>query len=136
MPLFKQWFENEEKFDQAFDSLVQGLNLMMYFEKDGRYYGTTEEGRLSFALMKNPDKEVPDGWEEDANFTAYDLEKMLQGEPAQTIFTKKDISDIKVVSEDEVREKLNKKVKEDDIRLNVSYVSAANQDMLKGTYYD
>jgi len=44
------------------DTILNGNNFVLYFKKDGAIYGTPEEGRVTFARMKQPLDDTPKGW--------------------------------------------------------------------------
>jgi len=113
--VFNETVENElEKF-------LDHKQLVMFFlypdikNKNGKgkkLYGTTEDGRLSFAKMKSPSPDDPP--RSDDNFQAFDLETLItkSDEPEDLqrikIFNKKDLNKIKIVSKDFVVKKLSK----------------------------
>ena len=61
--------------------------------------------------MKNPDDEMPKGWEEEASFTADNMSKAIRGEPSQHILYNKDLNEIKVMEREEVVKELKKEAK-------------------------
>lgn len=89
-------------------SLLDGQNLIMFFSKDNRFFGAPEESRIVFAKMKNPegDEDMPDNWEEEANFMAFDLMSALSGKNTQNIFSAKDLPLIKVLDRDHMEKHL------------------------------
>lgn len=87
-------------------NLIDQHGLIMFFKKDDDYFGCGEDGRIVFAKMKNPDEDMPEGWEDEASFTATNIGKMIHGEPSQQVFDSKTIKKLKVVDSDEVIEKL------------------------------
>ncbi len=95
--------------------------IIMYFlypvkhgkpQKKARLYGATEEGRLAFAKIKNPNDDDPEKAQD--NFQAFDLESLINhsDEPEEIqrikIFNRKDIKKIKIVSQDYAIDKLTK----------------------------
>lgn len=87
-------------------NLIDQQGLIMFFKKDNDYFGCGEDGRIIFAKMKQPDDELPDGWEDEASFTATNISRLVQGQPSQQVFDKKAIKKLKIVDADEVVEKL------------------------------
>lgn len=78
--------------------------LIFFFKQGKEYFAATEDGRMIFAKLKNPDEDTPKQWLEEASFLAFNLGK--DGAVSQRIFYKKDISGLKVVDKEEVEEKL------------------------------
>lgn len=97
----------EQNNKNSIKAIIENNGLIMFFKKDKEYFGMSEDGRIIFAKMKNPDDNLPDGWEKEANFTAYNLNKMIKGETSQHVFDHKDIEKIEVVDQEEVVEKLS-----------------------------
>lgn len=86
-------------------------DLCLFFKKDGRLYGATETGRITFARMKNPESDEDRAWGKDATFTAYDLERSADGDEKASVFGAADIVGIKMVDEEEAGRLLGKKGK-------------------------
>jgi hypothetical protein len=76
--------------------------FIFFFKKGDEYYGTGEDGRVVFARIKNPDEEDPEGWRDEATFTAVNLNKLVHGETSQRLFSKRDTKGLKVVDQDDV----------------------------------
>lgn len=87
-------------------NLIDQNGLIMFFKKGDDYFGCGEDGRIIYAKMKNPDDDMPDGWQDEASFTATNISKMVRGEPSQQVLDYKSIKKLKVVDSDEVIEKL------------------------------
>jgi hypothetical protein len=105
----------KETVENEIDKFLTHKEIVMFFiypiKKDGRdktnakkLYGATEDGRLTFAQMKNPNPGDP--VKQNDSFQAFDLETLLahSDEPDDIqrikIFDKKDLKKIKVVSQD------------------------------------
>lgn len=86
--------------------LLDSQGMIFFFEKDDDYFGAGEDSRVIFARMKHPDDDSPNGWAEEASFTADNLTKMMQGEPCQRVFGTDDIKKIKVIDRDDIIDKL------------------------------
>lgn len=99
---FRNWFLSEEEGESNIRHLIDSQGLILFFKKDGDYFGAGEDGRIVFARIKNPDEDTPEGWEDEASFTASNLTKMLNGEPGQQVFNSDSIKKIKVVDVDDV----------------------------------
>lgn len=90
--------EAADKLNHMFDS----HGFILFFKKDGEYYGAGEDSRVVFAKLKNEDEDMGDGWDDEATFSAVNLKKLAQSDPSHHVFGKKDISKIKVVDRDDV----------------------------------
>ena len=84
--------------------------FVFFFKKGKEIYGTGEDGRVVFAKMKHPDDDLPPQWKNEASFSAHDLKKSVTGEPAQHVFSIKDLKQIKVVDKEVVSQMLHKEV--------------------------
>lgn len=98
--------EEEDKNKIRFN--IESRGMIFFFEKDGTMFGTGEDGRVVFARIKSPDDDQPEGWEEEASFMAYNLNKLMKGEKVQHIFGKDELKKIKVLDLDDVIETLSK----------------------------
>jgi hypothetical protein len=105
-----------DKWDAA--QKILESDLCMFFKKDGKVYGATESGRITFARMKNPDSDEDLAWKKDASMMLYDLEK--DPNENKIIVGSHEILDFKPISQDKAENMLKKKgknlpaVKEDD----------------------
>ncbi len=105
----------KETVENEIDKFLTHKQIVMFFvypiKRDGKenvsakkLYGATEDGRLTFAQMKNPNPDDP--VKQNDSFQAFDLETLLahSDEPDDIqrikIFDKKDLKKIKVVSQD------------------------------------
>lgn len=105
---FKNWFVTEEEKDDSVKHILDSHGLVFFFSKGDDYFGTGEDGRIVFARIKNPDDETPDGWEDEASFTACNLEKLIKGQPCQSVVDRDSIKSIKVMDQSDVVAKLRK----------------------------
>jgi hypothetical protein len=106
---FKSFEENKNHAKRnKITNILDGQNLIMFFSKDERFFGAPEESRIVFAKMKDPegDEDMPDNWEDEANFMAFDLMHSLIGQNTQNIFSAKDLSKIKVLDRDHMEKHL------------------------------
>ena len=101
-------FMLESEIETKINSLVDGQGCIMFFKKEDNVFGCTEEGRVVFARMKNPDDDLPKGWTDEASFSVYNLNKMVRGESGERVLKKDDLDSIKVIERDEVVEELKK----------------------------
>jgi dGTP triphosphohydrolase len=99
------WDNNKEKLDAK--CLLEDNGLVFFFKKDNKIYGATENNRLAFARIKNPEKEDKK-WADEASFTAVDLE---DSNLSKNVFSQKDLENIEVIDQEEVEKKLEKKGK-------------------------
>jgi hypothetical protein len=97
---FKRWAAKSFAEDDRLKHLFDAEGLIFFFKKGDDYFGAGEDSRMAFARMKTPDDETPDGWEEEASFSAENLAKLIRGEPATHVFSHADLKKIKVVDED------------------------------------
>lgn len=104
-PLLDLWDNIKDKFNKK--CLMEDNQLVFYFKKDNVLYGASENGRLTFARMKNPEAEDKK-WSKDATFSAYNLEEK---EPNEVVFGSKDLKNIKVIDQEKAEKELEKKGK-------------------------
>lgn len=105
--LLNLWSEQDKKEKQAKVRQLLDNELIFFFKKEGDYFGTSEDGRLIFARIKNPDKDAGPAFLEDACFQVYNLSQTLkQDNIVRKIFYKKDIDDLKIIDREEVEKKL------------------------------
>jgi hypothetical protein len=109
--VFSEFRDLMDRWDSARRMMLEN-DLCLFFKKDGRFYGATESGRITFARMKNPETEEDKAWRKEATFTAYDLADTADGEEKTSVFGAADLPDIKTVSEDEARKSLKKSGKD------------------------
>ena len=111
---FRDWIELADNFmlesevDSKIDSLIDEQGIILFFKKDDDVYGCSEDGRVVFARIKNPDEDLPSGWEDEASFSAFNLNKMVRGEPGEHVLKKDDIEKLKVIEREEAVEELRK----------------------------
>lgn len=103
--LLDLWDDIKDKFNKK--CIVEDNDLMFFFKKDNVLYGASENSRLTFARMKNPEKE-DSAWAKDATFSAYNLE---EEKPSEIVFNKKDLEEIKVIDQEKAQKELDKKGK-------------------------
>lgn len=98
----------ENEVDNRVSELI--APFVFFFKRGSDIFGAGEDSRVVFAKMKHPDDELPSGWRDEANFTAHNLQKSVSGEPAQNVFSYKDLKKIKILDKDKVSEMLHKEV--------------------------
>ena len=108
MVTFKKWFFEEEDTDSKVSSLLDSEGFILFFKKDNEFFGATEDGRVVFAKMKNPDDDLPSGWGDEASFSAENLNKKIKGEPGTHLFKKTDLKKIKIINREEISKELKK----------------------------
>lgn len=105
MRLWNTFLENEDLQNQI-KILLDGQQLIFFFKKGKELYGTGEDGRVTFAKMKNPDEEHDDDWRKEASFVAVNLKRALEGIKVHNIFGGKDLDEIKVLDRDKMEKML------------------------------
>lgn len=103
--LIDKWDEVKNKFNKK--CLMEDNDIVFFFKKDKTIYGGSENSRLIFARMKNPE-DGDEKWSKDATFSAYDLE---QEKPSETVFNKQDLDKIKIIDQEKAEKELYKKGK-------------------------
>lgn len=112
---FRQWFLTTEDAREKIESMIDEGGYILFFKKDGDIFASGEDSRIVFSKLKNPDDEedMPDNWVNDASFVAENMNKMIRGEPGQSVFYQKDIDEMKVIDRDKVIEELKKEAQSD-----------------------
>lgn len=105
--MFSEFRDLMDRWDRARKVMLES-DLCLFFKKDGKIYGTTEVGRITFARMKNPETKEDKAWRREATFTAYDLAGAADGEEKTLVFSASDLPEIKTVSEEEAKKELKK----------------------------
>jgi len=111
--LLDRWDEHVS--GEKIQTIIEDNGFVLFLKKDDFIYATTEDGRLTFARMKNPDPDDPKGYMKSATFTATNLTKAIEGEEAQTVFNSKDIIQAKIISREKAEELLKKKAQKVDV---------------------
>ena len=88
--------------------MLEDNDFVVYFKKGDEIFATSEEGRLTFARMKHPDDDEPEGYMKEATFSVTNLSKAIEGEKAETVFGIKDLPKLKILCQ-EAAEKFLKK---------------------------
>ena len=81
-------------------NIIDGQNLIMFFKRGNGIFGAPEESRITFARLKNPSADGE--FDDEANFSAFDLMKAMQGASTENIFSTNDMEEIEVIPRDEV----------------------------------
>lgn len=104
--LLDLWDENLAKErDNQVSGLIDGNDFIFFFIKDGDIYGGTEDSRVTFARMKNPEDDG-ESWADEANFIAFNLDKALLGKQIKSVFSKKDLPTLEVIDRNTAEKKL------------------------------
>jgi hypothetical protein len=103
--LLDLWDNKKTDFNKK--CFMEDNNLVFFFKKDKTLYGASENSRLVFARMKNPEPEDKK-WSKDATFSAYNLE---EEKPNEIVFSEKDLVKIKVMDQEKAEKELDKKGK-------------------------
>lgn len=105
-----EYLENEE-IESKINNYLNNNGYVMFFKKDDDIFGAPEEGRITFAKMKNPDGDLPDSWSKDASFSADNISKALEGINNQAFVGKDTVGKIKVIDQDNAKGLLINKAK-------------------------
>ena len=105
---FRTWLFEDEDSESRVDALIDQSGYILFFKKGKDIFACSEDGRVVFAKIKNPDDETPAGWEDEASFSADNLNKKIRGEPGQHVFDKASLKDIKIIDRDEAVKILKK----------------------------
>lgn len=105
---FKDFFKFYEDIRSQIDSMIDSNGYVLLFKLGKDVFGAGEDSRVVFARMKIPDDDMPKNWEDEASFSADNLNKSIRGEPATQVFHQKDLKKIKVLDRDKVVEQLVK----------------------------
>lgn len=100
---FKDFFNFEE------NNELEQNDLCIFFKKNGSVYGATEEGRITYARIKNPESKEDVSWKKDAVLILYDLEK--ESEDKRIMIKSSEISKFHLINQDEAEKILKKKGK-------------------------
>jgi hypothetical protein len=106
---FRTFIEGLEK-DRLAHLLNHDDEVSFFFVKDGKVLGGSEDARMTFARMKNPDPEADKQWAKDATFVGMDVEVAAAGnrESAMRLLSFKDLKDLKVISHEDATSMLKK----------------------------
>lgn len=117
IPSFKDFLcsEASSSVKAKIKALIDGSDLIMFFEKKGNIYGTDENGRMVFAQMKNPSKDLTDDWSNDASFMATNLSNILKGGGTETVISKSELKKVKVIDGEEAYKKLLSQIESQDV---------------------
>ncbi len=115
---FRDWMDMWDAHCEATDrqnqikTLVDGQQFVLFFKRDKDIFGAHEPHRVTFARMKNPDDDMPEGWLKEANFMGVNLSSAISGTPQQEIFYHKNINDLKVIDKDAAYDALAKQARD------------------------
>ena len=109
---FRHWLSEADKGENDIKHMLDSQGMILFFTKDSDVYGAGEGSRVIFAKLKNPSKDMADGWEDEASFTGHNIGKMTSGEPCTHVFGKPDIKKIKIIDQDAAVKKVLSKGKE------------------------
>lgn len=107
MDVWDEYLLTEEIRGQI-ESMIDSANHVLFFKYKKEIFGAGEDSRVAFARMKNPDDEMPKNWEDEASFTADNLNKAIRGEPGTQVFHKENLKEIKILDRDKAVEQLQK----------------------------
>ena len=96
--------ENKEKLK----SILKDKGFIFFFKKDDDIFGGPEESRLTFARIKNPDENMPKGWETEMSFLANNLSQFLKcgDHLPEKMFYDRDLKNIKIIPVEDIEKEL------------------------------
>jgi hypothetical protein len=95
-------------------TMIDTNDFVLFFkDKSGLIYAAPEESRLVFARMKTPDPDDKN-WVKDASFSGLNLNKALEGEKSENLFSYDDLKKIEVIDQEEAYTQLAKVAKDAD----------------------
>jgi len=107
-PKFRKWLALDEDAQERVNALIDQSGHILFFKKDGDVFGATEDSRVIFAKIKNPDDDMPEDWENEASFSADNLNKRIRGEPGQHVFCKEDFKKMEIIDREDAVKSLKK----------------------------
>ena len=112
----------KETKDRNIKMFLSGQQFVMYFIYNNDVYGCSENSRVTYSRMLQPDEETTEDWIKEANFMAFNISKAIQGKPAQEMFDHEDVDKIQVISKEIAYDELVKVAEK-----------ASQQDVMTGT---
>ena len=103
---FKKSIEEEK--EKKIRQMEENPNISFFFQKDKEIFAGSEESRLAFARLKNPDKEDKN-WAIDGDFSAMNMKDAISGESGEHLFNSSSLNKIKVIDKEEAFKLLRKK---------------------------
>lgn len=110
--IFKRTLQNWNNYlfqENKIQKFLDENQLIFFFEKDGELYGSSEDGRMAFAVMN--DKDESKSIKKEIRVLAVNLLKSIENEKSESMFGIKQMKKIKVLDRDEVEKILHKKIK-------------------------
>lgn len=111
MPAFSKFRELMDKWDASMH-LFQENDLCMFFKRDGVVYGVTENGRIMYASIKNPESKKDAERLKDSSMVFYNLEKKDGDKPSMIVVGSDSIDEFKPIDQETAEKILEKKGKE------------------------
>lgn len=93
-------------FENSLIKLIEENDLILFFVKGGSVYGTSEDGRMAFATMK--DKKEKSKFKNEIRILAINLSKSIDGYKSEATLSKKDLKGIKIIDREEAEKMLLK----------------------------
>jgi hypothetical protein len=88
-------------------------DLCMFFKKDGVVYGVTENGRITYATIKNPKSKKDVSMTKDASMVFHNLEQKGDGDkPVRIVVSSDSLDEFKPIDQETAEKILAKKGKE------------------------
>lgn len=112
MPAFSDFRELMDKWDST-AHLFQENDLCMFFKKKGVIYGVTENGRIAYATIRNPESKKDADKAKDASMVFYNLEeKGDDNKPVRIVVDSDSVDEFKPIDQEVAQKLLEKKGKE------------------------
>lgn len=96
-------------FEADIQRLIDGSELIFFFKKGKEVFGSTEEGRMAFAVMndKSEDKRLRD----DVRVHAINLSKSMGSDKIESSLSREQMSEVKVIDRERAEKILQREGK-------------------------
>jgi hypothetical protein len=107
----------KEDIENRIEALLDSQDFILFFKKKKEIFAANEGARLIFAKLKEKkkNKEDPTGWKKEASFMATNLSKAIEGDNSKSVFSHKDVNDLKIIDRDSAFKELVKKAEKDHV---------------------
>lgn len=100
--LIALWEDAVEQRKNKLRLIIDNSDMLFFFRYQGNVYGTSENGRVIFAKMKDKkDDDNTKSWRKEASFTATNICELANGKQVQNVFGDKECNDIDVIQDKE-----------------------------------
>lgn len=106
--IFSIWEQKIEESNKAkILKFIKQEDLTFFFKINDDYFAASEDSRLIFAKLKNPDEDYHPSWDEEASFLAFNLSRGIKEDNIpRNLFYKKDMKQMKIIDVEEVEKLL------------------------------